>query len=507
MRKADYQLRHQLFGQQGSMWEHQASPEARTQIRGIVKEGGSAATLTELDQIAAGAINSDRVLVEDVYFRFVDGNFAVVGRHQREYSHTEATLDDGSLLHVAYRPNTATTSTDPLPTRLARISEDFLAAVLRDQGTLATGNDWYLIPVPGNITPLVISGRDPDVYLVNGIDFVARDGYIAMPDDPARTLPIGLVRVYSAYKRVPSPNAYVLAAPRVRRGSKYLMEYAYKSQALVIFKRAAAEYAGLFVFPRADVVLRAVELGTDHWVYSMASAGTVEIRYPHTPLTRDQEVSPGDIISGDFEMIVSDYNGSGDPKQTAGAAWGGSFSLNGILPVNGLTWDGGAVTLTSTLSDPVTGKPHLRPQFDGDIDELLRFWEFQRLHEAKTGVFLYDYLGEPALPAVVDFWALLETFYKTQLILVLFGDHGPAINVRLQSFVYEHRPKACNVLVGAMMDLPYEVEVDAYGIPLLDERGAYVPIGGTESPIGGPPGIPFYYGEEELHYGDDQLVY
>ena len=484
--KADYELRHKLFGQQGSMWERQVTPEARTQLRKIVKTAGNAATLGEIDQIAAGPLNAEKVLVEDVYFRFVDGDFAVVGRHQDDYDHSETTLADGSRLHFAYRSGGQTISGDAIPTALANVTKDFTEAVKVDEGALPVGRDWYLVPVDEHITPLVIQGRQEDVFLVNGIDFLARDGYIILADDPGAVLPHGLVKVPSAYRAARATNSYVLSAPNVRGGTRYLAEYAYKSQSLTTFRRAAAEYAGLYVFQEADVVMGTVQISADHWVYNMAAAGPIEIRYPHVALVRNQEVSPGYIICQQFDITTSNYNGSENLLRDAAlAGWDHPICLDGILPVKGLQWNGvSGIKIDSVATDPVSSTPHVRlhftedtagPHFDSPGDVLSRFWEFSRLHEATTQEFLFDGLGSPNMPSVIDFWDLLDTFYGAQLMLVLAEEHTPTIDTRLQRFLLEHRPKSCNILFSIRRNLPYDVIYDDQGIPLVDEYGAYVP--------------------------------
>lgn len=493
--KADYQLRHQLYGRQGSLWEYQVDDATRTRFRRVVKEAGNAPTLADLDQMAAGALNSDDVEAEDTFFRFSDGNFAVVGQLQRDYTFRTGTLDDGTRLHVAYRGGAASTSSSAVPTQIALITNDFLRSIDAADGTFSTDRDWYLIPIPFNLTPLVIEGRDEDVFLVNGVDFTARHGYIAMTDDPSRVLPQGLVRVSSAKVKVSSPNSFVLSAPTDRRGNRYLAEYAYKTQSLSAFKKAAAEYAGLFVAQEPDVVLDARETAEGVWVYSLANAGAVEIGYEHDHLSLRQELPPGFIVSGKFDVVTSRYNEGVNLKQLAASNWDKGIRLDGILPVNGLTWDGQSQVAVDSVAD-TGGTPHLRLHFDGDSAVLERFWEFQRLHEQETGVFLYDELGATTTSFTIDFWDILETFFGTQLCLVLMADHSPVINVRMWQFLTEHRPQSCNLLLG--LDLGVDESTlykDSQGIPLLDEYGNYYTGSGVlaEDLYYRPGGVSVFY--------------
>lgn len=473
MPKLDYQLKHQLFGRVGSLWESQVDDETRTRVRGIVKAAGNAPVLTQLDTIAAGSLNSDLVLVEDVYFRFVDGNFATVGRPLRDYDHVE-----GAESHVGYRPESTTASTTPIPHELAAVSADFLDSIGDDAGQLPVDRDWYLVPVPRDIIPIMIEGRGDGEFLVSGIDFLVRDGYIVLTDDPAAVLPIGLVRVTSAYQRVFSPNSFVLSAPEDRKGTRWLSEYAYKTQSVSAFKRAAAEFAGLYVFQEADVIL-AVHLPTaTTTVYVCANAGTVVIDYPHIALTRNQEISPGTIVSGRFEVVASSYNSTENLNKSIAEGWDEPLSLDGIFPENGMTWDGKSqIYVDSVETDPTTSKPHLRFHFGETLAfSLAQYWEWQLSHERQTGEFLYDGLGSPSLPTVVDFWDLLETFYGPRLLLVLAADHTPTINERLRRFLFEHRPASTNMLVSLKATYPAGgVARDSYGNPLVDSDGDYIP--------------------------------
>lgn len=465
--RTDYQLRHQLFGQQGSLWERQVDDTTRRRIRRIVKEAGNASVLTHVDLTATSAVNGGAVLVEDAFFRFAPGNYAVVGQAQREYSFHLGELADGTRLHVAYRGGYAPIEADAVPTQLARVSRDFL----RDIGSAAlpADRDWYLVPVPRDLTPLVIDGREDGTYLVNGIDFLAREGYIAMPDPPEAVIPIGAVRLSSARRKVRSASVFVRSTGRSATG-RYLSEYQKKTQSLTAFRRAAAEYAGLFVTQAADVVLDAREVAAGRWVYNLAGAGPVEIRYPHTPLLKHQHLPPGFVVSGRFDVVASRYGGPDDAMRRASATWGRAIMLDGILPVNGLTWDGHSRVPIDYVSTGEGGKPHLRLHFGGPPSRLERLWDAQRLHEARTGVYLFDALGEPSTPSTVDFWELLENFYGSQLILVLLDAHTPRINTRIWRFVVAQRPQSCNALLG--VDLATNaprLAVDAQGIPLLDE--------------------------------------
>ena len=454
--KAYYDLRHKLYGGQGSLWERQVDAPTRQIIRAIVSAAGGAPLLAQLDQAASAALNSERVLVEDVYFQFTDGEFAVIGKKQREYSHRRVVMPDGTPIFAGYRSGVGDYSADPLVTKLARLSLKFVAKVDEDKDMFLAdqSRDWYLVPVPPHILPIVIQGLNAGEYLVQGVDFLAFEGYIAMIDLPTLVMPRGVVKVNSAYVKTASVNRFVLSAPAQLTRSKWVADYTYKTQSLEAYKRAAAEYAGLYVFHSADVVLSAHAVGgVDTMVYATASAGAIEIAYPHVHLTPGQTVEPGYIVCQKFDLVTTRHASDEDLRKQMFSGWDHPITLDGILPVNGLTWDGVSEVMltdggTNPEPGPHNGKTHARLMFDGDTAVQERYWEFSALHERATGVFLHEELGEPSFPHSVDFWAMLHTFYGSRLALAVAADHGPAINSRLWRFLFEHRPKSCNILVS-----------------------------------------------------------
>lgn len=489
-KKADYQLEHQLFGRQGSMWERQVDDETRTQVRAIVKAAGSSSVLTQLDAVATGAVGGGDTLIQDGYFDFSDGDFAVVGQNLQDYDHALGTTDAGTPYYVAFRGTSTAYDSDPIPTDLARVTNEFLHYINTDPYQLATDRDWYLVPVPDNLTPIVIQGRGEDEFLVSGIDFIARRGYIALTDSPAEVLPSGLVRVPSAYLEVFSPNSFVLSSP-VSQSNKWAAEYAYKTQSLEAFKRAAAEYAGLYVFDEPDVILGIVTVDPETTVYLAASAGPIVIGYKHQALDHYQKVEPGYIISDGFEVVASRYGETANLKETAAAGWTDPVSMDGILPVNGLSWQvNTTVTVDSEANDPTSGTPHLRLNFDGDAVVQRRWWEFCRLHEQETQVFLYDALSPSSVPFELDLWDFLETYYGIQLVLVLAEDHNPTIDSRLRRFVDEFHPASCTIIASLKTVLPAGGALeDDDGHPIVGEDGEYI---GAEDSLSERVGITVY---------------
>jgi len=482
MSKIDYQLKHQIYGRNGSLWERQSDPTTQRRVRGIVKQAGNASTLSQLDQIAARSINTDEVLVEDVYFNFIDGNFATVGRYQTDYAHYAKTLPDGSKIYAAYRPLYAGSSQNARANVLAKISRSFVDSIVKDNGQLPADRDWYLIPVPMNMIPIIIEGRDR-LHLTSGIDFLARNGYIATPENPADILPAGVVRVLSAYKKVSVPNSYVLEAPNERRGTKWLSDYTYRTQSALAFTRAAAEYAGMYVFQTPDYIIDVQNPAKDTWVYVCAEAGTVVIRYPHTALKANQPVQPGTIISGRLDILESEYGSDVESFRESAASWPLPFKLDGLFPVQGITWDGRSmVTVDSVENNPVTGDPVVRLHFDVESSGAqYKLWQWQKYHEINTGTSLYQSLGSPSLPTQIDFWDFLHTFYGAQILLITCDFHGPTITERFRKFVYNERPASTSFVIGInMTPTEQEVELDEEGFPLVDDDGNYVDSAGKD---------------------------
>lgn len=475
--KADYELRHKLYGRQGSLWERQVDDVTRGRIRTIVSEAGHASTLATLDRVAAGAVNEDRVLVEDTFFRFVDGDFAVVGRRQHDYNHRSVVMSDGSRVYVGYRAGTGSYSTSPIPTPLANVSDAFLNYIdgARVGINVDTTRDWYLVPIPASLRPIVIQGKNFGEYLIQGVDFLAFDGYIALTDSPTEVLPLGLVKVNSAYRKVSSPNNFVLAAPAQRTGNKWMAEYAYKTQSAEAFRRAAAEYAGLYVFDEADVVLGVYDMGGDARTYNMAVAGVLEITYPHIPLTLRQTVESGFILCRRFDLVMSRHLAADNALKNAASGWEHPFTLDGVLPVNGLTWDGAAITIEAGATDPGTGKVHARMMFEGAQGALAALWRLTAAQELATGVFLVDTpLLSGGFPCVVDGWDLFQTFYGSQLLLAIAENHSPVINSRLWRFLSEHHPNSCNLLLSIDLSTVTAPAVGGNGEPLVGEDGNYI---------------------------------
>lgn len=435
--RSDYQLRHSIYGKLGSLWSRQTNEETRRVGRTLSYAAGSSGLLRHLDAIAAYALGEDTVIVDDTSFRFLDGNFAVIGRSQSAYLRGEV----GDL------SNTITAVSDPTKvvaypqaTAVDILDSAFMDAIAVD-GSFDTATDWYLIPVPAGMTPVVIESSDGEP-LVSGIDFSAHNGYIAMRADPARVLPVGLVRVITAYVKLPQPYSFILGAPADRRCSKYLMEYAKKSQSIHNYKRAAAEFCGMYVFPEPDVVLSAKDV-PGATVYVTAALGALRIDYPHTPLRAGAVIEAGTIVSNGFTLVTAKGPAAFDIMDPEAPV-----SLDGVLPIKGLSFKPGIKVLVDG-GQTTDGKRHVSFKFDGGSEAIAQLNSMQRTHELETGNYLSDELMQDGqLSKLVDFGALLNNFYGEQLIVARFEFLTPIMNKLLKNFLVEYKPCSCVVVIA-----------------------------------------------------------
>ena len=469
--KTDYQLRHQLFGRLGSLWSRQVDSTTKTRARNIVAAAGNAPTLRRLEVAAAGTLAQGKVAVEDATFRFVDGDFAFVGQSQTDYTHVTAhPSDDGEITSLALRDSSgATVETLPTPTSLAALTADFLRLSIGAEETLQSGCDWYLIPVPEELTPTIIVSKDGD-HLVSGIDFSAHKGYIATRENPATVFPSGIVRVASGMLEVTAPNSYVMGAPVVRKCGKYLAEYMRKTQSLDSFCRAAAEYCGMFVFQEADVVLASISVPGGA-VYVMAGAGPVRIDYLHTPLAAGQEIQPGHIVSARLEIATEATHPTLD---FVASDTGEDISLDGVLPIKGLSWTPRTRVLADYVEVAIGGTPHLRLHFNGSEEALQALWDTQRRHELATGVYLYDEIAQGAESLLVDVGALLQSYYGPQLVLLVANVPDAQMYDHLMEFVNDCKPAGVALLTSVIGSVPDNALLDENGDPVLDEFGNYI---------------------------------
>lgn len=430
-----------MFGKTGTVWSRQVDTTTRERARAVTEVAGSSSILRRVDVAAAAAAGVRRVVVDDISFRFLDGDFAVIGRNQNAYEHV--TVDGAPL---ALLGGEVTTST-PFAANLASLDARFLADIVNAEDHLSSDEDWYLIPMPIEISPVVIEGV-AGVTLVAGIDFSTHRGYIATRHAPAEVFPAGLVRIITATLDLPAPHSYVLSAPVDRRSSKYLMQYAKQSQSLRAFRLAAAEYCGMHVFEEPDVVLGAHEV-PGATVYITASLGALRIDYPHVTLQPGAVVGAGFAVSPRFEVWATNATSAVTLLEKAHDIEA-VVSLDGVLPVKGLYAPADARVLIDYVDvDPASGKPHARLHLDGATEALEQFWDLQRQHELATGNFLFDqFMDVGQLTKLIPFGTLMGDYYGPQLSLVVYSGMSTEMRDALLRFVREHKPVGCVMLTA-----------------------------------------------------------
>ncbi len=446
--RADYRLRHGVFGMLGSFWNRQLDVDSKQKAIALSVASSSAERLQRLDSAVNYAAASRRVTVEDATFKFMDGDFCYVGQDFLAYVRMELDAPDGTKFTFSRRDPAypgLSDSTQPRPHTLSALSAEFVATATSTE--FPSESDVFLLPVPRELTPVIIASRLPGVTLVAGVDFTAHDGYIAMRDNPAEVLTPGFVTMPLAILNLSAPNSYTLRADGHRYGNTFLINYDARSQSPRAFRQAAAEYAGLWVVETDDVVLAKNKTG-DTIFYVMANAGIVRVDYPHNELYIGEECFRGRIVAKRFDiddrvstqyfqMIADSAGGMGAP-----------VSLDGVLAVKGLSFMPGQLVLADHTEVGDGGRYHARLHVTGDVDSLQDFWDMQRDQELLTGVYLSDEIdlnaGQPTRN--IDLGALIESYYGDRLLVVVVDEQPEAIQNRLMEFLYQSKPVGCVLL-------------------------------------------------------------
>lgn len=446
--RADYRLRHGVFGMLGSFWNRQLDAASKDQARTLSVVSSSAERLQRLDSVVNYLSSSRRVTVEDATFKFVDGDFCYVGQDFLAYVRTELDAPDGSSFTFSRRDVAnigSSDSTQPRPNVLAALSAEFVATAA--DAEFSPVSDVFLLPIPRHLTPVLIASRLPGVTLVGGVDFTAYDGYIAMRDNPAEVLTPGYVSMPLAILNLSAPNSYTLRADGQRYGNTFLANYDARAQSPRAFKQAAAEYAGLWVIEEDDSVLAKKNLG-DALVYVMAQAGVVVVDYDHDELLIGEDCRRGRIVAKRFE--IEDRTSTRYHQMLLDTIGGldAPVLLDGVMAVKGLSFSHGEDVMVDSVEAGAGGVYHARLHLDGDTAALQSFWAMQRDQEKLTGVYLSDLIGlNDSTPVKhIDFHTLLEAYYGDKLLLVVVDEQSPAIQKRLMEFLYQSKPVGCVLL-------------------------------------------------------------
>ena len=275
-----------------------------------------------------------------------------------------------------------------------------------------------------------------------GVDFEAHDGYIALRRSPAEVLPLGHFTVIFGYERVRAPYLFSMHLDGDPYDINFVAEYYRGGRSVNAFGRAIAQAAGLYVVPQDDSVLATAAPYPGVTRYSFQNAGVVDVLYHHEALQAGTDVARGTVVGRQFKIA------------TGGAAdrlvLDGEFSLDGMLPVKGLSVRPGKVRVDFESSH--AGHPHARVHLIGADAVLEDFWERQRLHEIRTGHYLSSTLGiTDEMPALdIDFIAHLRVVYGERLIVIRRGlrDADPIYKSRMDAFIDREKPLNCVILIS-----------------------------------------------------------
>jgi hypothetical protein len=202
----------------------------------------------------------------------------------------------------------------------------------------------------------------------------------------------------------------------------------------------------MLVLPHEDtlVVSRVIDGGTR---YVFEHLGVLDVFYPHDPLHPGRTYPEGFIVTDRFSIVTGhELDADWVNRLTTGA----TFSLDGVLPVKGLT-----LPHRPCLVDWVEqtgGKVHARVHLDGDAPKLEQYWALQKEHEVRTGVYLSDVLGMDTTTSTltIDFAAVLAGYYGDALLVVRLGmaTAAPEFKTRLRSFLQREKPLGSVLLIA-----------------------------------------------------------
>lgn len=473
MSTADYQLRSQALSFAGSFWGSQVTEGTKIKARAVAEASAMAPRLQRLDLVTAHASGRRDVFVEDMLIPFIDGQFAKTGTAFEKFDRVTVTLDESGPTTVSSRNPSALDGypVAPKPHAMALIPEAF--ADLPESADL---RDRYYIQIPAGVSPIIIKSADGSP-LTAGVDFDILEGWLVTTEPPGSVFGQGCLHVTLAQVRPAAYNSYVLNAD-ARYGNTFVAAYAKATQSIKAFKRAAAEAAGLFVFPSDDMVLYAKEASDNVMLYVFATAGAVTLAYPHQKLKAGDMVAAGYIISNRFDVHSLSSYGYGMMEdisaQLAVSSPEAVFNLDGCLPVKGLSWTPGtqvAIECDGTLA---------KMQLSGSAENLQALWDVQSGIESLPGNYsLADQYGlSDGQSVTVSFGSLLESFYAGRLTVMVYDELPAVMEQQLLKFVAENKPTGCVLIVAKMpgVEVPagYTLLRQYYGDPVLQGSGAYI---------------------------------
>jgi len=476
MNNADYQLRHATLGRHGSFWGYQTNNATRDMLRELTRTAALPSRLQHIDAVAAYALGSTRTLKEDLVIGFQDGEFAIVGPDMLAFTYTPT---------IGQRDNDAPVLTVPTPHKLSSMTQAQVDALSTDVPELSAVGTWFLIPKPSNINPIVLSTKLPGVNLSYGVDFFTSKNFIITQLPPSEYFETGAIIISVAEVYLESFEAYVSDSPRWKKSRKWVNTCARRAQSPELFRRAAAEFCGLYVLPDDDVLLNTALLPDGTYIYAFANAGVIHIDYVHTPITVGASYPAGFVVCDLFEMRnVRSHGSQFLASSFAPLDLSGLFGLPLQLPSDGIV----EFSYQYVSAYP---KTHLRLYFPGALVDLEVVWAIQLAQEQRTGVFLSDILGVSnpttfpsggSFPPSVNMGEKLTTFYGERLFMLAVSGLPARFRFELLRFLNEHSPVG-NVVLLSDSDAPVLAALPAALPPGVDTTAPAVTLTFNTNPL------------------------
>lgn len=236
----------------------------------------------------------------------------------------------------------------------------------------------YLVPIPENIEPTSIVGKDRT--LLEGIDFFAGIGVLLFRQDPSIVLPDpGCLVCRSSTSSFSNSMNFIWGVDRTS-SVQSIAAVMRGGTSVTDLERACREEAGM-KFIREDSVLQEIIPFRGGTVYRFDKS-IVWIGYQHTPLVVGGQYSSGYCIGGDMLRIFGPTGRPGwhrDPDIN----WGPGMDLGRNLMIPGLRVPDYPVSVTYSSS---TGSlDHVRLWLEGTDEARATYWSHCQAAEIATG--------------------------------------------------------------------------------------------------------------------------
>lgn len=476
--KADFQLRHATVSRHGSFWVYQTDLKTRDMLRELSRASSAPSRLQHIDAGGAYALNAQRSIKEGLIIDFTDGHFVTSGTDMQAYVPSRLDESKYPIVHGSpyERSNSSSglTGTTLRAHSLSTLSAAEVTALTADVPQLLRPGVWFLIPKPAEINPITLATVKPGIELVYGIDFFTSKHFIITQLPPAEYFTAGSIVVSVAEVSFESFDAYPSDSPRNKQSRKWTHVYAKRAQSLELFRRAAAEFCGLYVLQDNDVVLNAVGRADGSVVYAFANAGVITVDYAHTPLVTGTAYPTGYVVCDRFEIRTAASHGSDFLTST-----GHLVDLSGIFGMPVQMPADGQVPCSFYYVDHLM-RPHLRIKLNGSLEHLSIIWAMQMTHERMHGTNLAEELGNglddkdnfPTEPEI-NYAALLTGFYRHRLALLAIDGVPEAFKFELARFMREHAPTGTIVLLADPDAVPIVPDPDTVSDLSYDDKSMH----------------------------------